>query len=439
MGGLFFGNRDINVSIQAATRFQFGFLNKSLLVTDEDDVPFTKLSTMAELVTVLENAKTGTDGIDSTTDFITEAAHGLLDDDIILFTELMGGTGLVIDTNYYVINKTTDTFQLSATQGGANIDITADSTSFTYKRLLSDTAPNLIAAVTIFLGQSDNSGNAVIPEYFYVVGATEADVTNSISLIITLITSATPANDFYNMVPVFESIPWNTWVTTWGVTNKRISMIYTTGMGPWTAPEKSPRICSIFDMQASPEWKNAAWSGRVISYASLIAFKWKKLTGMTGDALSDAMVSSLEGNGRNGYRDVRGIGETTGSRTTENVAETGSYIDTIIIRDNIIYNVAGALHDIFRQNEIIPMGDGGRVMVIQAISAALNFLGGAGLINQFENGSYQYKVTVPDITSAMRSARELTGVVFEYVPTIPMEKITVTGKELLEWIEGGVA
>jgi len=46
---------------------------------------------------------------------------------------------------------------------------------------------------------------------------------------------------------------------------------------------------------------------------------------------------------------------------------------------------------------------------------------------------------VPAITSAMRSARELTGVVFEFVPTIPMEKITVTGQELLEWIEGGAA
>ena len=39
MAGLFFGNRDINVSIVAAQRFQFGFLNKSILITDEDDIP----------------------------------------------------------------------------------------------------------------------------------------------------------------------------------------------------------------------------------------------------------------------------------------------------------------------------------------------------------------------------------------------------------------
>ena len=358
--GLFFGNRDINVSISAAQSFQFGFLNKNLIVTDEEEVPIQKFSTLVEL-----------------TDYLT--ANTL-------------------------------------------------------------TAPKLIASVTAFLGQTDNSGNPVIPEYYYVIGVTEADVTASVALITSAIETATPANDFYNLVPVFESIPWNTWFATWGNTNRRISMIFTaTEAKALTDPEKSIRICGIYDGNSSVEYKNASWAGRVVSYDSLIAFKWKKLTGMNTDELSDADVSTLEDAGWNGYREVRGIGETTGSRTTANVSATASYIDTIILRDNVVYNVAGALHDLFRNNEIVPMGDNGRALIRQAIGSALNFAGTKGLINQFENGSYQYSITIPEITSAMRSAREITGIVFDFVPTIPMEKITVTGQELLEWIEGGTA
>jgi hypothetical protein len=360
MAGLFFGNRDINVSIVAAQRFQFGFLNKCLLVTDEDDIPLQKL-----------DGKTA------------EAA-----------------------LQTYLTDNTL-------------------------------TAPNLQAGLTAFISQADNSGNSIIPEYVYVIGATEVDVDASITLIEAAIDAVVGANDFYCLIPTFDTALWQTYMATFGNTHRRISMVYDPVKNRALADsEKSSRICGIYDPES--EYKNAAWAGRVVSYKDLIAFKWKFLTGMTTDALPDGDVSTLEEAGWNGYREVRGLGETTGSRTTKNVAETSDYIDTIIIRDNIIYNVAGALHDMFRQNEIVPMGDNGRKLVEQAMGAALNFAGSRGLIQEFEDGTYQYSINVPAITAAMRSARELTDVEFTFVPTIPMEKITVTGQEILEWIEEGV-
>jgi len=355
MPGLFFRNRDISVSVQAAQRFQFGFLNKSIIVTDEADIDIKKFTTLEELTTYLT-------------------------DNVI-------------------------------------------------------TAPNLVAAVTAFLGQVDASGNPVLAEYYYVIGKVEADSNADVSLITAAIEAAKDANDFYNLVPTFESVAWNTWFATWGNTNRRISGIYTeTQAKALTDPEKSARIFGIYDGSTTPEYRSAAWSGRVASSAELIAFKWKTLTGQTVDSLTDAEVSTLEDAGWNGYRNVRGLGETTGSRTTANVSGTASYIDTIIIRDNVVYNVANALHQMFKQNDIVPMGEVGRALVRQAISQALNFAGSVGLINEFEGGGYQFEVFVPEITSAMRSARELTDVEFTFVPTIPMEKITVTGQELLEWV-----
>ena len=357
MAGLFFGNRDINVSITAETRFQFAFLNKTLIATDEADIPIQKFSTVTEL-----------------TDYLTDNTL---------------------------------------------------------------TAPNLVAAVTKFLGQTDVSGNSILPEYFYVIGADIADVTADITTLTAAIEAGTAANDFYNLVPIFESVLWQTWFATYGNTNRRISSIFTATQNKVvTDPEKSSRIFGIYDGAAAIQYSNAAWSGRVISQAELVGFKFKKLTGITTDALSDANVSTLEDAGWNGYRTVRGRGETTGSRALDNSSDNESHIDTIITRDNIVYNVAASLHDMFRQNETVQMDIRGRSLVNRAISSALTFLGQKELIAQFEDGSYQFVVNVPTITGAMRSARELTGVTFTYVPNVGMESITVTGQEILEFLGG---
>lgn len=60
------------------------------------------------------------------TDTITVAAHGFSDNDIVRFTT--SGTllaGVEVETDHYVVNKTSDTFQVSATLGGSAIDITS--------------------------------------------------------------------------------------------------------------------------------------------------------------------------------------------------------------------------------------------------------------------------------------------------------------------------
>jgi hypothetical protein len=61
----------------------------------------------------------------ATTDYITSVAHGLSNGDVVVLTTTVTlPAGLSLLTPYYVINKTTDTFQLSLTSGGTNIDIT---------------------------------------------------------------------------------------------------------------------------------------------------------------------------------------------------------------------------------------------------------------------------------------------------------------------------
>lgn len=65
---------------------------------------------------------------DLAADKILRVAHGLVNTDKIVF---VGGTppgGITEGTVYFVVNKTTDDFQVSATSGGAAIDLTAQAT-----------------------------------------------------------------------------------------------------------------------------------------------------------------------------------------------------------------------------------------------------------------------------------------------------------------------
>jgi hypothetical protein len=68
-------------------------------------------------------------------DLIDETGHGLTDGDQIEFSALTGGSGLAIDTTYYVVSSLTDTFQVAATKGGSAIDFGSDITAATYHKL----------------------------------------------------------------------------------------------------------------------------------------------------------------------------------------------------------------------------------------------------------------------------------------------------------------
>ena len=76
--------------------------------------------------TLLLSASVGAFTADNTTDTFTLAAHGLANGTPVQVRNSGGAlpAGLSIDTEYYIINTAANTFQLSATVGGAAINIT---------------------------------------------------------------------------------------------------------------------------------------------------------------------------------------------------------------------------------------------------------------------------------------------------------------------------
>lgn len=68
------------------------------------------------------------DAADVTANTITSAGHGLVNGNSVVVWPTIGAvlpTPLAEDTEYFVVGAATDTFQLSATFGGAAIDLTA--------------------------------------------------------------------------------------------------------------------------------------------------------------------------------------------------------------------------------------------------------------------------------------------------------------------------
>jgi hypothetical protein len=60
---------------------------------------------------------------------VTATGSAFIAGQIVRFSSITGGAGLSTNTDYYVISPSTNTFKLSSTSGGSEIDITTDITA----------------------------------------------------------------------------------------------------------------------------------------------------------------------------------------------------------------------------------------------------------------------------------------------------------------------
>jgi surface protein len=76
-------------------------------------------------------------------DTVTRSSHGYSNGDIVRLYNIVTTTGISANTPYYVVNATTDTFQLSLTRGGAAIDLVNDgsATLLPYKQAIVQVYP----------------------------------------------------------------------------------------------------------------------------------------------------------------------------------------------------------------------------------------------------------------------------------------------------------
>lgn len=69
-------------------------------------------------------------------DTIDLTAHGLSNGNLVTFTALTGGAGLVVGRPYFVVGAVANTFQLAELSGGSAFDFTTNITASTLRRLI---------------------------------------------------------------------------------------------------------------------------------------------------------------------------------------------------------------------------------------------------------------------------------------------------------------
>ncbi len=68
-------------------------------------------------------------------DTFTKTAHGLSNGDLIVFSSITGGTGLIAGFPYYVVSTAANTFQAALISGGSAIDLSSDVSSAIVNKL----------------------------------------------------------------------------------------------------------------------------------------------------------------------------------------------------------------------------------------------------------------------------------------------------------------
>jgi hypothetical protein len=111
-------------------------------------------------VTIETFAQQAATGVHAT-DVITATAHGYQNGDRVYFVSITGGSGLTAGTIYFVRDRATDTFKLSANDGGAVIDFTTDISAAQVRKVSSGriSGASSAAGVNVVTVSATNSAN----------------------------------------------------------------------------------------------------------------------------------------------------------------------------------------------------------------------------------------------------------------------------------------
>lgn len=315
----------------------------------------------------------------------------------------------------------------------------------------SKTAPKALQAVINATSQADSSGNPLIPPYVYVAGKSVIDWESQSDL--------TPLQNFIEMNTNAESDFWalaivdySKLMTEWAVTycNAHRKGYYTIVTSKSYVPadlEKSNRIYSVYNGKESvsgsydrstEQWTSAI-AGRTVVPSKLTATKFKTCAGMTPyrlNELTDAEVNTLASNGVNTYLYRYGKGMLDGSFTNDSdgTQKVVNHIDTMFIRDNIVFNLRKNVYSWLNQSEFAGMEDYAELEAV--CNSVLKFFADNNFIaTDSETGVQQFKVTVPVPSSQDRKER-LMNSSFIFMPNNAVEWVTISGQEVFDFIGG---
>lgn len=123
--------------------------NTPIVAVQDGYVPVGKINLKSGTVSV-KSALSGACDFADAGDLVELIDHGAVDGQQLKFSSISTTTGITANTYYYIVNATTDTFQLSATKGGTPLVLTSDGTGV----IAQDTyTENTDYSINLFFGE----------------------------------------------------------------------------------------------------------------------------------------------------------------------------------------------------------------------------------------------------------------------------------------------
>ena len=141
-------------------------------------------------------------------DLVSRIAHGYTNDSKVQFYGIVGTTGLVEAQTYYVINATTDTFQVSATVGGTALALTTNGSAYllNYKQAVVTITPQAGQNLTSINFNVRHSATTVV----YSAGWLDLLVSGPNTTVLKVSASASTQNIKWGSLQQFQLIAINT-------------------------------------------------------------------------------------------------------------------------------------------------------------------------------------------------------------------------------------
>lgn len=137
-------------------------------------------------------------------DLVTRTAHGYTDGMTIRFASITGTTGISAYTPYYVVNSTTDTFQVSASLNGSPIALTTNGSGFIldYKQAVVTITTGCLYFNTLNITVKHNQSGLVNG---YVSGWLELIAAGDFTTLNLKSSSSTVRNDYIEHISILKS------------------------------------------------------------------------------------------------------------------------------------------------------------------------------------------------------------------------------------------
>lgn len=398
------------------------------------------------------------------TDTIAEAAHGMVAGAGPFRVSNSGGAlpaGLAVDTNYWIIAPTADTYKLASSKAnalaGTAVDITAAAGGGTHtlRRAQNDViAAQLVQGLNAVVGKNFTAAQVVgagETDYLTVTGDAAGnwfslEVAN-VAMLKVAQTHAEPGttlatdlaaielenSDWYGLVTLYNSDAYVKAAAAWAESNTKIyiadvsdseTATLATGGGDLADDLKTLAYArTAVAYHPSPaNMMGAAWLGRVLpTEPGAATWKFKTLSGVAAVTSTATHRVNLRAKNANTYQTIGGK-----NMTWEGTTADGDFIDITRNQDWLYDDMQKGVFGVMQGADIIPLTDPGIAMVQNEVEASLDRAVTMGILSN----SPAPVVTVPKATAVSvsnRALRKLPDVKWSATMAGAIHKVTITG------------